>query len=324
MKYAVANVSSAGSMPFPVLVMDGLACALALWTGRGLRGVQSMGALMQSWDANAPILRDIADEPATRALMTSVGVPLSTLVLHAPVAPSQVYCTIANYRAQLLEAAADATRHMTAQDREDRQKTTLDSFEARRRTGEPYIAMKGTACIAGANEPLRIHEGLASLDWEVELGVVVGCRLKNVDAHEALKGVAGYCVVNDITLRDRVFRADMPNLGTDWIQSKARAGWLPTGPFLVPAWNIEDPSTLKLRLSLNGEQMQEGCVSDMIFSIGEQLAYLSSVVGLEPGDLVCTGTPAGIGTHYARYLRPGDVIEASIDGLGSQLTPCVF
>lgn len=324
MKYAVANVSFAGSLPFPVLVMDSRAYALAHWTRRGLRGVQSMGELMASWDANAPILREIADETATRALMASVGVPLPTLALHAPVAPSQVYCTVANYRAQLLEAAADAARYMNAQDGEDRKKATLDSFEARRRTGEPYVAMKGTACIAGANEPLRIHEGLASLDWEVELGVVIGSRLKDVDSHEALKGVAGYCVVNDITLRERVFRADMPNLGTDWIQSKARSGWLPTGPFLVPAWNIEDPSTLKLHLSLNGEQMQEGCVSDMIFGIGEQLAYLSSVVGLEPGDLVCTGTPAGIGTHYARYLRPGDLIEASIEGLGTQLTPCVF
>nr|WP_242431950.1 fumarylacetoacetate hydrolase family protein [Burkholderia ambifaria] len=324
MKCAVANVSFAGSIAFPALVMGERAFALAHWAPRGLRGVHSMRALMEAWDANATLLRVIAEEPATQEMMASAGVPLSTLTLHAPVAPSQVYCTIANYRAQLLEAATDSAQHLDGQDVEVRRKAMLDSIDARRRTGEPYICMKGTACVAGARESLRIPEGLSSLDWEVEVGVVIGRRLKDVSVAEALNGIAGYCVVNDLTLRERVFRADMPNMGTDWIQSKARPGWLPTGPVLVPSWNIDDPSRFKLRLWLNGEQMQEGSASDMIFSIGEQLAYLSSVVGLEPGDLVCTGTPAGIGTHYSRYLRPGDVIEATVEGLGTQITTCVL
>lgn len=323
MRYAFANVSSAGSQPFPVIVMEERALALAHWASRGLNGVHSMRALMESWDVNARQLREIASESATRELIATVGVPLAHLTIHAPVAPSQVYCTIGNYRAQLLEAAVDSASHLDAQEVEEHRNATLKSIEERRRTGEPYICMKGTSCISGPHDSLRISQGLTSLDWEVEVGVVIGRRLKDVSSIEALEGIAGYCVVNDITLRERIFRADMPQMGTDWIQSKSRPGWLPAGPVLMPAWNVEDPSAFRLHLSLNGESMQEGSATDMIFGIGEQLAYLSSLVGLEPGDLVCTGTPAGIGTHYSRYLRPGDVIEATVDGLGTQRTKCI-
>lgn len=113
-----------------------------------------------------------------------------------------------------------------------------------------------------------------------------------------------------------MFRAEPKGLGTDFLQAKGRPGWLPVGPWLVPA--VPDASALRLTLSLNGRVMQDGNTSDMLFGIAEQIAYLSHHVRLEPGDPVCTGSPAGFGTHHRRFLQPGDVVEAEVCGLGRQ------
>jgi 2-keto-4-pentenoate hydratase/2-oxohepta-3-ene-1,7-dioic acid hydratase in catechol pathway len=130
-------------------------------------------------------------------------------------------------------------------------------------------------------------------------------------------------MVNDITARDLVRRTDLPAMGTDWLQSKNGPGFLPMGPHLVPAAFLPDPYTLKMTLSLNERVMQNGTVADMMFDIATQIEHLSQYVQLLPGDVICTGTPAGCGTHFKRYLQPGDVIHASIPGLGTQHTPCV-
>jgi 2-keto-4-pentenoate hydratase/2-oxohepta-3-ene-1,7-dioic acid hydratase in catechol pathway len=135
--------------------------------------------------------------------------------------------------------------------------------------------------------------------------------------------VAGYVMVNDITARDMVRRTDVPAMGTDWLQSKNSPGLLPMGPYLVPAAFLPDPYTLRLTLNLNDRPMQDGLVADMLFDIATQIEYISQYVQLLPGDVLCTGTPAGCGTHHKRYLQPGDVIHASVPGLGSQHTSCV-
>jgi len=112
-------------------------------------------------------------------------------------------------------------------------------------------------------------------------------------------------------------------MGTDWLQSKNGPGFLPMGPYLVPAAFLPDPYGVKMTLSLNERPMQSSMVADMMFDIATQIEYLSQYVQLLPGDVICTGTPAGCGTHYKRYLQPGDVIHASMPELGSQHTPCV-
>ncbi|WP_227747125.1 fumarylacetoacetate hydrolase family protein [Paraburkholderia franconis] len=269
------------------------------------------------------MLKAICTDPATADAIGTQGVPLASFRMHAPVAPRQVYCTIGNYRSQLLQAALDADDGPQGPGAAARRDALLNAIEARRRDGAPYICLKGPACVSGPDDPLVISPDVKTLDWEVEIGVVIGKSVAHVAPEDALDCIAGYCIVNDLTLRDRVFRQDVPALATDWLQSKSRPGWLPVGPRMVPAWGIADVSALGLWLRLNGAVMQDGVAGDMIFTIGEQIAWLSNSIRLEPGDLICTGTPAGLGSHYGRYLCPGDVVEAGIDGLGVQRVKCV-
>jgi 2-keto-4-pentenoate hydratase/2-oxohepta-3-ene-1,7-dioic acid hydratase in catechol pathway len=135
--------------------------------------------------------------------------------------------------------------------------------------------------------------------------------------------VAGYVLTNDITARDQVRRTDVAAMGTDWLQSKNAPGFLPLGPYLVPAAFLPDPYGLRLTLSVNGRHMQDGLAADMLFDIATQIEYISQHARLLPGDVICTGTPAGCGTHYKRYLQPGDVIHAGGGELGNQHTACV-
>lgn len=278
-----------------------------------------MAELLDEWAVNADILKQLCRAQSTLDILTKLGADHIPFELHEPVAPRQVYCTIGNYRSQIVQSAVDADNGRSFDDKRDE---ALAVIETRRREGAPYVCLKGVASVSGPYETLSVEAGMSTLDWEAEIGVVMGRAAHYVDVEHALDYVAGYCVVNDITLRERVFRQDAPTLGTDWLQSKSRRGWLPTGPWLVPAWEIDDPATLRPWLRLNGDMMQDGIASDMIFSIAEQIAYLSAQTPLQPGDLICTGTPAGIGTHYGRYLRAGDVVEAGVHDLGSQWVLC--
>lgn len=139
-------------------------------------------------------------------------------------------------------------------------------------------------------------------------------RVRREDAYGV---IAGYTIANDISARDRLARRDMPNFGFDWIAGKSAPGFLPLGPLIVPACFVDDPQALKLELKLNGDVMQRGETSDMIFPVERLIEFISTHMRLLPGDIISTGSPAGNGTHYNRYLRPNDVVESSIDGLGS-------
>lgn len=301
-KLALARLSVAGCLPFPALVSGDRALPLA--AVRGLRGGASVDALLTHWAHDEPLLADVVIDG-------SAGAPLAGLRVHAPVTPTTVYCTIGNYRAQLVQAALDAD---PAADID----ALHQALERRRRDGDPYVALKPACAVADPFEPLGIDAGLATLDWEVEIGAVIGSPARRVTAATALQHVAGYCTVNDITLRERLFRADPKAMGTDFLQAKGGPGWLPVGPWLVPARQLPDASALRLTLTLNGRTMQDGVASDMLFGIAEQIAYLSRHVELRPGDLICTGSPAGFGSHHKRYLQAGDVIEAAVEGLGRQ------
>lgn len=315
----LVNISTAACTPFPALLLDDRVMALTYWRSAGLRGTSSMVELLDEWVVNSDILRQLCRAESTLDILTKLGADHIPFELHEPVAPRQVYCTIGNYRSQIVESAVDADNGRSFDDKRD---AALAGIEMRRREGAPYVCLKGAACVSGPYETLSVEADMSTLDWEAEIGVVMGRAAHNVEVEHALDYVAGYCVVNDITLRERVFRQDEPTLGTDWLQSKSRRGWLPTGPWLVPAWEIDDPATLRPWLRLNGDLMQDGVASDMIFSIAEQIAYLSTQTPLRPGDLICTGTPAGIGSHHGRYLRAGDVVQAGVHGLGSQWVLC--
>jgi 2-keto-4-pentenoate hydratase/2-oxohepta-3-ene-1,7-dioic acid hydratase in catechol pathway len=153
--------------------------------------------------------------------------------------------------------------------------------------------------------------------------VVIGRRARHVSPEHAMEHVAGYAVVNDVTAREHIFRHDGSALGADWLSGKCFPTFLPFGPMVVPRQFVPDPYALTIRLSVNGKIYQDETTADMMISIERQIAYLSDRVELMPGDLICTGSPYGNGSAFGVFLKPGDVMEAAITGLGTQRNPCI-
>jgi 2,4-diketo-3-deoxy-L-fuconate hydrolase len=283
----------------------------------------SLLALLDCWDESFPILCSVVENACEDLLHRSL--PLDELWIHPPIEwPRQIFCTVANYRGQIAETIIDARipPHADAVGTEGRRAYATGVIEERLRN-PPYVCTKLPSTIAGPNDELMLPRHAKRLDWELELGVVIGRPCHRVSRSDAMAQIAGYMLVNDITARDLVRRTDLPTLGTDWLQSKCGPGFLPTGPYFVPASFIPDPYSLRLMLELNGRPQQDAPVSDMLFDIAAQIEYISSHSQLLPGDLICTGTPAGCGTHHGRYLAPGDLIEAGAPGLGVQRVRCM-
>ena len=179
----------------------------------------------------------------------------------------------------------------------------------------PIVFMKATSSICGPHDSVCLPRGAQKGDWEVELGVVIGKRAKYVSEADALSHVAGYCVVNDVS--ERAFQ--MERVG-QWTKGKSADTFGPIGPWLVTPDEAGDPQTLDLTLDLNGQRVQTGNTSTMIFTVAQIIAHLSEMMTLHPGDVIATGTPPGVGMGMKpqRFLRPGDVMELSIAGLGQQ------
>ncbi len=178
---------------------------------------------------------------------------------------------------------------------------------------EPVIFMKATTCINGPFDPLLKPPGSAKMDWEVELGVVIGREARRVDAARGLDYVAGYCTFNDVS--ERAFQLEM---GGQWDKGKGCDSFGPIGPWLVTRDEVPDPQNLKLWLAVNGERMQDSSTAEMIFPVAELVSYVSRFMTLNPGDLIVTGTPPGVGMARGRFLQVGDVVTLGVEGLGEQ------
>ena len=180
---------------------------------------------------------------------------------------------------------------------------------------EPVLFMKATSAICGPYDKVVIPRGAEKADWEVELGVVMGKEAKYVEEKEALSYVAGYCVVNDLS--ERAFQLE----GTgQWVKGKSADTFGPIGPWLVTRDEVPDPQNLRLWLEVDGKRFQDGTTKTMVFGVAHLVSYLSRFMSLQPGDLISTGTPPGVGMGQKpqRYLRPGNVMRLGIDGLGEQ------
>lgn len=179
---------------------------------------------------------------------------------------------------------------------------------------EPILFLKSTTAITGPNDPVMIPKDSVKTDWEVELSFVIGKRASYVPEAEAMDYVAGYCLHNDVS--EREFQLER---GGTWDKGKGCDTFAPLGPWLVTKDEIADPHSLRLWLSVNGKMMQDGNTDDLIFTIPQLVAYISRFMTLLPGDIVSTGTPAGVGLGFNPpvYLQPGDIVELGIDGLGS-------
>ncbi len=185
---------------------------------------------------------------------------------------------------------------------------------------EPIIFMKTLSCIQGPDDDVMLPRGSKKTDWEVELGVVIGTRARYVSQKEALAHVAGYCVVNDVSEREYQIER-----GGTWDKGKGCDTFGPVGPWLVTRDEIPNPQKLSMWLDLNGHRMQSGSTKTMIFSVAKLVSYVSEFMTLEPGDIITTGTPPGVGMGIKKdgqsapvYLKRGDVMTLGIEGLGQQ------
>ena len=180
----------------------------------------------------------------------------------------------------------------------------------------PILFFKANSAIVGAYDDVVMPRGSAHTDWEVELGVVIGTPAKYVSKEDALNHVAGYCVVNDVS--ERHFQTQLTG---QWTKGKSCDTFGPTGPYLVTRDEVPDPQNLAMSLDVNGKRMQTGNTSTMIFTVAEIIEHLSSLMTLHPGDVITTGTPPGVGMGIKPdpvYLKSGDVMELTIEGLGQQ------
>jgi len=180
---------------------------------------------------------------------------------------------------------------------------------------QPVLFMKATTAIGGANDTVVIPRGSVKTDWEVELGVIIGAVTRDVSIDEALGYVAGYAVINDLS--EREFQLEH---GGQWVKGKSCDTFGPIGPWLVTRDEVADPQNLSLWLEVNGHRYQNGNTRTMVFGVAHLVSYISRYMTLMPGDVISTGTPAGVGLGLKppTYLKPGDVIELGIEGLGRQ------
>ena len=210
--------------------------------------------------------------------------------LGSPIArPSKIICIGLNFKDHAAESGFDAP-------------------------DEPLIFGKATSAICGPYDNIIIPRGSEQTDWEVELGVVIGKKTSYVDQDQALDHVGGYVLHNDVS--ERAFQKDR---GGQWIKGKSADTFAPMGPFMATPDEIDNISDMRMWLNVNGENMQNGNTSNLIFSVDHVVSYLSQFMTLLPGDVISTGTPAGVGMgmNPEKYLKPGDVVELGIDGLGS-------
>ncbi len=180
---------------------------------------------------------------------------------------------------------------------------------------EPVVFTKQVSCLSGPNDDVSLPPKSKKSDWEVELGVVIGLKAKNITKQDALYHVAGYCTVNDLS--EREFQIERSG---QWTKGKSYDTFGPIGPWLVTADEIKDPQKLDLWLELNGKRVQEGNTSTMVYSVAHIVAYLSQFFTLMPGDIITTGTPPGVGMGMKppQYLKPGDKMRICVEGLGEQ------
>ena len=180
---------------------------------------------------------------------------------------------------------------------------------------EPIVFMKATSCISGPNDNIELVSGSKKLDWEVELGIVIGKEAKHINENQSKDYILGYCLVNDLSEREW----QIEKMG-QWVKGKSHDTYGPIGPYLVTKDEISDVNNLNMSLDLNGIRMQTGNTNTMIFNVDKIVSYVSKFMSLQPGDIITTGTPPGVGMGMKpqQFLKAGDVLKLNIDNLGEQ------
>ncbi|HVZ53739.1 MAG TPA: fumarylacetoacetate hydrolase family protein [Pseudolabrys sp.] len=267
---------------------------------RGLKDAGSVLGLLREWDKAHPLLA-----AAAKAADPKGGMALSDVALMAPILyPGALYCAGANYWDHLEEMAEIAKR-------------VTGKAPAMTKAKDPYFFMKNCAgAIIGDGVPARLPPFSQQVDWEAELGVVIGKQCRNVSEADAFNVVAGYLIVNDLSARDLMKREGSP-FGMDWVGQKCFEDGAPMGPWLTPAEYVGNPNELPIKLTVNGVLKQNSNTSRLVHGIAEQIVYLSRHFTLFPGDVIATGTPAGVGMPRGEFLKVGDEVRIEIGGCGT-------
>ena len=275
-------------------VFDVAACS-------GHKDGDSVSVLLADWETAKARLS---------ALAASVGAlpsrSLGGVKLLAPVdRPGAIYCAGANYKDHVLEMA----RAQNIAPEPDPHAAGLQSWHF----------IKAPGCVIGPDETVQLPPRSSKVDWEAELAVVIGRRAKDVPMDGALAYVAGYTIADDLSARDFTKRAQVPDSSPfkyDWVAHKCFDGSCPMGPWIVPAEEIIDPQSLAIELSVGGVTKQKSNTREMIFTVAEQISHLSGKITLHPGDVILTGTPAGVGAPRGEFLRAGDEVRITVEGIG--------
>ena len=255
--------------------------------------------ILNNWEKTEQQLMEMGQQLTQNP--NASGAPIDEVTLAPPILyPGTLYCAGANYADHVLEMSGKPPPPENTR---------------------PYFFIKSTrGTIIGANEAIRLPEYSNQVDWEAEIGIVIGREARNVSELDAMDCVAGFTIVNDLSARDHTKRHDVPFL-FDWIGQKCFDTGCPMGPWITPKPAIDDPHNLGIKLMVNNEVKQNSSSKEMIFKCAHQIAYLSQHITLYPGDVIATGTPAGCGMPHGVFLKPGDLVTIEIDGLGVLSNP---
>ena len=262
-------------------------------------------SVLGAWGAMEPKLKALADEVVSKsARLASAIKPLSSTKLLAPILyPAGIFCAAANY--------TDHMKEMSGREPPDKAVT------------RPYFFAKTVAhSIIATGDAIRLPKISKQVDWEIEIGVVIGKPARSVKESEAMDYVAGYTIMNDLSLRDQGSRTDW-NFRVDWFAHKSFDGSAPMGPWITPKSQIKDINNVALKLWVNDTLMQDSSSKFMYFNIPEQIAYLTERLTLKPGDIISTGTPSGVGRPRGIFLKPGDTVTMEVEGIGQMKNPVV-
>ena len=262
----------------------------------------SLLQMMEQWQLWQDWLPQVVELISTQEIAAEADSRLDGSTLHwlPPLLyPHKLICIGTNYQSHIAEMSAGSKRFTW-----------------------PYSFFKpATTALIGSGTPFLLPEYAKLIDWEAELAVVIGQKAYNVRGDAAMAAIAGYSVFNDISARD--WNAHPTPVGIDWTLGKAANGSAPMGPFITPAHFVEDPQNLHITLTVNGDLKQDANTSGMVFGVREIIEHLSSIMTLEPGDVIATGTPSGVGAGRKppEFLKAGDVMIVEIEGLGRLETP---
>jgi 2-keto-4-pentenoate hydratase/2-oxohepta-3-ene-1,7-dioic acid hydratase in catechol pathway len=288
------------------LIIDATIFDLAAATGRA--SYAAMSGVLREWKTASEVIADAAASAADR----TEGRPLRTTTLLPPVPePGGIFCAGANYGDHMLEMA----RVQNIAPEPDPHSIGL----------KPWHFLKAPHCLAAPDSTVKLPSYSQKVDWEAELTAVIGRAARDVTAENALAHVAGYTIANDLSARDFVKRpqvADTSPFKFDWLSQKCFDDACPLGPWMVPADAIADPQNVAIKLWVNDVIKQDSHTSKMIFTLAEQIAHLSTRLTLKPGDLILTGTPAGVGLARNEFLKPGDVVKVWVEGIGTLTNTC--